>query len=68
MGTVLRVFFTMVAIGTGLAVGEIVSSELKHQYKDFSKKREEDLEPIKVPKITILKEEPAAISLTKDNN
>jgi hypothetical protein len=42
MGTVIKTFFWGVAIVTGLAVGDILSEELKDQYKQRKKKNSLD--------------------------
>jgi hypothetical protein len=41
MGSILKVFATWLVIGAGFTVADIISSELKYQYKEFSEEREE---------------------------
>lgn len=40
MGTIVKTFLWGVAIVAGLAVGDIVSEELKDQYKGYKRKKD----------------------------
>ena len=42
MGTIIKTFLCAVAIIAGLGVGEVVSEEVKTQYKDYKGKNKEE--------------------------